>query len=151
MGGGGVPLSMDSSGTDITLALRVDELVATQRTMAHYLQGMAHKYEAVVSDMLTCRQHLVAQDQMIRNLLQYMSSNEASMAALGGASTAAPSLLGSPPPVAHHLTVDAATDTGAGTLGPWLRGPGNDTMRRLLIRRVRGRRAGQWPAARPRP
>ena len=61
---------------------RVDALTRAQQDMAYYLQTMSSNYETLVSELVQCRRNLASQDHLIRNLLQYMSSSESTVAAL---------------------------------------------------------------------
>ena len=60
---------------------RVDDLMRAQYDMATYVQSIATNYEVVVNELVQCRRNLATQDQMVRNLLQYLASNELTMSA----------------------------------------------------------------------
>lgn len=77
-GRGETPMGLASPG----LALNGDQLVQfehvvkVQAEMAHYLNGMAKNYQMLVEEVLEFRKSMVQQDQVIRNLVEYLVSKE---------------------------------------------------------------------------
>ncbi|TPX67365.1 hypothetical protein SpCBS45565_g03786 [Spizellomyces sp. 'palustris'] len=84
------------------LQTQVDSLTKLQSDIASYLQGLSRNYRMVVEEILNFRKNMVAQDQVIRNLVDYIvgkdSGNEkfqlpnASRMGLPSASAEAPSV-----------------------------------------------------------
>ncbi|KAJ3025277.1 kinase-regulated stress-responsive transcription factor skn7, partial [Rhizophlyctis rosea] len=71
--------------TDLTTELRkdttdlqsqVDSLTKLQADMATYLQSLSRNYHLVVEEVLNFRKNMAAQDQVIRNLVDYLVRRE---------------------------------------------------------------------------
>jgi hypothetical protein len=59
------------------LQLQIDNLTKLQSDMAAYLQTLSKNYHVVVDEILTFRQSMMQQDQVIRNLVEYLVSRDA--------------------------------------------------------------------------
>ncbi|KAJ3035813.1 kinase-regulated stress-responsive transcription factor skn7 [Rhizophlyctis rosea] len=75
------------TSTDLTTELRrdttdlqsqVDSLTKLQADMATYLQSLSRNYHLVVEEVLNFRKNMAAQDQVIRNLVDYLVRREGS-------------------------------------------------------------------------
>jgi osomolarity two-component system response regulator SKN7 len=56
---------------------QIDHVVKVQSEMAAYLNGMAKNYQMLVEEVLEFRKSMVQQDQVIRNLVEYLVGKEA--------------------------------------------------------------------------
>jgi len=58
---------------------QIDNLTKLQSDMASYLQTLSKNYHVVVEEILSFRQSMTHQDQVIRNLVEYLVSRDAGM------------------------------------------------------------------------
>ncbi|OLL22498.1 Transcription factor prr1 [Neolecta irregularis DAH-3] len=58
------------------LQQQVDTLTKLQSHMNAHLQGLSKNYQSVISEMLTFQRNMVAQDQVMQNLIQYLVNLE---------------------------------------------------------------------------
>ncbi|KAI9099724.1 hypothetical protein DFS34DRAFT_678317 [Phlyctochytrium arcticum] len=77
-----VPAIADSLTTELRkdtndLQTQVDSLTRLQSDIAAYLQGLSRNYRMVVEEILNFRKNMVAQDQVIRNLVDYIVGKDA--------------------------------------------------------------------------
>ncbi|KAJ3279321.1 kinase-regulated stress-responsive transcription factor skn7, partial [Borealophlyctis nickersoniae] len=82
---GTVAVSGGAASSDVTTELRkdtndlqsqVDSLMKLQSDMATYLQSLSRNYHMVVEEVLNFRRNMAAQDQAMRNLVDYLVGKE---------------------------------------------------------------------------
>lgn len=55
----------------------MDNLNRTQQSMSQHLQALGRDYQSVVGEMMNFQRNMVAQDQLMQNLIQYLVNLEA--------------------------------------------------------------------------
>jgi len=71
-------IQMDEPSTQQinSLQQQVDTLTKLQSHMNTHLQGLSKNYQSVISEMLTFQRNMLAQDQVMQNLIQYLVNLE---------------------------------------------------------------------------
>ena len=57
------------------MQLQIDSLKGVQANMNHHLQALTKNYQSVISEMLNFQRNIVAQDQVMQNLISYLMNN----------------------------------------------------------------------------
>ncbi|BGP68621.1 Transcription factor SKN7 [Rhodotorula toruloides] len=59
------------------LQVQLDGLARTQQAMQQHMTNLSQDYQAVIGEMMNFQRNMVAQDQLMQNLIQYLVSLEA--------------------------------------------------------------------------
>lgn len=62
---------------DASLQGQLNELARTQVAMQQHMTNLSQDYQAVIGEMMNFQRNMVAQDQLMQNLIQYLVSLEA--------------------------------------------------------------------------
>ncbi|GAA5911709.1 hypothetical protein JCM6882_006948 [Rhodosporidiobolus microsporus] len=75
--GGGAPGGPMGSGEYSSLQVQLDNLSRTQVAMQQHMSNLSQDYQAVIGEMMNFQRNMVAQDQLMQNLIQYLVNLEA--------------------------------------------------------------------------
>ena len=71
------PLHPGGGPGDPSLQGQLNELARTQVAMQQHMTNLSQDYQAVIGEMMNFQRNMVAQDQLMQNLIQYLVSLEA--------------------------------------------------------------------------
>ncbi|BGP38228.1 kinase-regulated stress-responsive transcription factor skn7 [Rhodotorula kratochvilovae] len=74
---GGAHGAPGGGGGDAGLQAQLNELARTQVAMQQHMTNLSQDYQAVIGEMMNFQRNMVAQDQLMQNLIQYLVSLEA--------------------------------------------------------------------------
>ncbi|KAL8276848.1 hypothetical protein RQP46_010779 [Phenoliferia psychrophenolica] len=71
------------TGDFASLQQQIEQLHRTQQGMSQHMNNISQDYQVVMGEMMNFQRNMVAQDQLMQNLIQYLVNLEADQKALG--------------------------------------------------------------------